>query len=407
MSEREFIVPYLPVGTTYGREELVAIEECLMSGVGLSCGEQRRAFEDEFAAYLGVKHAVSLANCTVALELATYLCDLGPGDEVIATSQSYQATVTPLLTSPTTVKFCDIDPWTLNIDPTAIERLITDRTKAIYLVHYGGNMADMGAILELTRDRGIVIVEDCAHAAGAQRDGMKPGTRGSLGCFSFQSYKNISTLGEGGMITTDDDEWADRLRRLRAIEPDATYRPRRSHNLGPYPAPTDGVFRHEKEAFVSDCVEIRHPGTNSTLSEPAAAAGRVQLRRLDELIAARRRVATALDAALATLPGVTPQPIPPNSTSAHHLYTFFVDDDARVLQPQLLGLLHEQRIQVQQRYFPLHLLSEWRMRGNELGQCPVAEETWFHRMVNMPIYPQMTKDQLDHMITVLTLTLRQ
>lgn len=406
MPEGDFVVPYLPVGTTYGREEFAALEECLTSGAGLSCGEQRSAFEVEFAAYLGVKHAISVANCTVALELATYLCDLRSGDEVIATSQSYQATVSPLLTSPATVKFCDIDPWTLNIDPAAIERLLTDRTKAVYLVHYGGNMADMDAIRKLTRHRGIILIEDCAHAIGAQRDGINPGTRGSLGCFSFQSYKNISTLGEGGMITTDDDDWAARLRRLRSIEPDATYRPRRSHALGTFTAPTDGVFRHEKEAFVADCVEIRHPGTNSTLAEPAAAVGRVQLRRLGDLIAARRRVATALDAALATLPGVTPQPMPPDSTSAHHLYTFFVGNDARVPQPELLGMLHDQGIEVQQRYFPLHLLSEWRMRGNALGLCPVTEEMWFRRMVNLPIYPQMTQTQLDHMITVLTSALR-
>ncbi|MGN2635050.1 DegT/DnrJ/EryC1/StrS family aminotransferase [Nocardia takedensis] len=401
MPEREFVVPYLPVGTTYGPEELAVLTECVTSGESLSCGKQRAAFEQEFAAYLGVKHAISLANCTVALELATYLCDLKAGDEVIATAQSYQATVTPLLMSPATVKFCDIDPVALNIDPAVIEKLLTERTKAIYLVHYGGTMADMRAIRELARDRGIVIVEDSAHAIGAERDGIRPGTGGSLGCFSFQSYKNISTLGEGGMITTDDDQWAERLRRLRSIEPDATYAPRSTAHLGPYQAPADGVFRHEKEAFIADCVDIRHPGTNSTLAEPAAAVGRVQLRRLGELVAARQHVADTLDAALADLPGVRVQRLPDNTISARHLYTFFVNDEARVAQPELLGLLLRHGIEVQQRYFPLHLLSEWRYRGGGLDQCPVAEETWFHRMVNLPIYPQMTQHQLDYMVKVL------
>jgi perosamine synthetase len=399
------VVPYSPIGTTYGPAELAALTECLTSARTLSCGEQRDAFEQEFARYLGVDHAISVANCTVALELATYLCDLRPGDEVIATAQSYQATVTPLLCGPATVRFCDIEPETLTIDPVAIEQLLTDRTRAVFLVHYGGDMADMEAITALTADRGIVVVEDCAHALGAQRAGARPGVRGSLGCFSFQSYKNISTLGEGGMITTNDAGWARRLRRLRSIEPDASYVPRVRARIGDYDAPADGVFRHEKEAYTADCVEIRHPGTNSTLAEPAAAVGRVQLRRIDELVAARKAIADVLDATLRSLPGVRVQERPAGAVPAHHLYTFFVGPSARVAQPELLGLLRRQGIEVQQRYFPLHLLAEWRLRGNGLGLCPVTEDLWFHQMVNLPIYPQLTTGQLDHMVEVLIRTL--
>lgn len=406
MSERQFVIPYKPIGTTYGPAEIEALLACITAEDTLSCGPQRDTFEREFAELVGARRAVSVANCTVALELATYLCDLRPGDEVIATCQSYQATVTSLLCGPATVRFADIDPMSLNISVESIERLLTHRTRAIYLVHYGGEMADLAAISDLIAGRNVVIVEDCAHALGASRDGAGPGSTHGIGCFSFQSYKNISTLGEGGMLTTNNDEWAERLRRIRAIEPDATYRTRLSKRLGPHLAPSDGVFRHEKDAYTADCVQVRHPGTNSTLPEPAAAVGRVQLTRLAELVARRTAIATALDGALRELPGVRVQDRPEKAPSAHHLYTFFIETGAAVPQHRLLGTLLEAGIEIQQRYFPIHLLAEWRRLGNDVGQCPVAERTWFERQVNLPIYPQLTDQQLDYMIDTLREVLR-
>ena len=397
-SADRFVVPYLPVGTTYGRAETDVLMRCLESGRSLSCGEERDAFEREFAEHLGVRHAVSVANCTVALELATHLCDLREGDEVIVTSQSYQATATPLLTGPATVRFCDIEPEALNIDPARVAELVNGRTRAVFLVHYGGDLADMVALRAIAQDHGLVLVEDCAHALGTRRDGILPGTSG-LGCFSFQSYKNISTLGEGGMITTDNDAWAERLRRLRSIEPDADYVVRAAPGLGSHAAPPDdGVFRHEKESFYADCTRVRHPGTNSTLPEPAAAVGRVQLRRLPELLAARSAVARQLDLGLGRLRGVRVQRRDPASESAHHLYTFFVEPDSAVTQADVLASLVADGVEVQQRYFPIHLLAEWRRLGNHVGQCPVTEDLWFHRMVNLPIYPQLTTDQVQHMV---------
>lgn len=133
----------------------------------------------------------------------------------------------------------------------------------------------------------------------------------------------------------------------------------------------------------------------------ALRVGRVQLRRIEELIARRAAIAAALNDALRDLPGVTLQPRPANAPSAHHLYTVFIEDEAQVDQLTLMGRLVEEGIQIQQRYFPLHLLSEWRRLGNDLGLCPVAEHTWFHRQLNLPIYPQMTDSQLSFMTDAL------
>lgn len=398
MADSRYKVPYLPVGSTFGPMELAAVARVLESGDKLSCGPERDLFEQEFAAYTGAAHALTLTNCTIALEFATYLLGLRPGDEVIAATQTYQANVTPLLALGVHVKFCDIDPGTLNVSPEAFQALISDRTKALYLVHHGGVPADMEPIMRIARQHGIRVVEDCAHALGARYHGRSPGTLGDFGCWSFQSYKNITTLGEGGMITVSDPRLASTISRIRAIEPDADFADVVAAPLSPYIEPKDDIERHAKNAYVEECVMLRHPGTNSTLCEPAAAVGRVQLRKLDQLVARRREIADRLDQGLGDLPGVRLQPRREGVESAHHLYTFFVEEDSGVDRDALIGKVDAAGVQIQLRYFPLHLLPEWRSQGHGIGECPVAERVWFHEQVNLPIYPQLEEWQIDFMI---------
>lgn len=397
MSSNAYKVPYLPQGTVFGAEDLAAIERVLMGGGKLACGPERDAFEAEFASYVRAPHAVSLTNCTIALEFATYLIGLADGDEVIAATQTYQANATPLLGLPVKVRFCDVDPDSLNISVAHFESLITERTRALFLVHHGGNPADMGPIMEIARRHGIRVIEDCAHALGSLYHGAAPGTLGDFGCWSFQSYKNISTLGEGGMLTTSDDNAAFVARRIRAIEPDADFCPRHSDALG-LEDPGDDIERHAKNAYSEDCIALRHPGTNSTLSEVAAAVGRVQLHKLDRLVTRRRDIATRMNAALAATPGLRTQSQTPGIQSSHHLYTFFLDPESGIGRDRLIQRLEAKGIQIQLRYFPIHLLPEWRRLGHGLGECPTAERIWFKEQVNLPIYPQLEDWQVDFMI---------
>lgn len=402
-----YVVPYLPTGSTFGTEEIEAVGRILRSGEKLSCGPQRDLFEAEFAAYTGARHVVSLANCTVALELATYLLRLQPGDEIIAATQTYQANVTPLLNLPVTVRFCDIDPDSLNVSPESFTDLVTDRTRALYLVHHSGLPADMARIMPVADRHGIRVIEDCAHALGARYHGRSAGVLGHLACWSFQAYKNISTLGEGGALSTADAAWADIIRRIRSIEPDADFEHRPESPFPGFSEPADGIERHEKNAYVEDCVSLRHPGTNSTLAEPSAAVGRVQLRRLDSLVARRRAIADRLDKGLAKIGGVHVQPRRSGIESSHHLYTFFVDPAAGLERDVLVRRLDERGIQIQLRYFPVHLLPEWRHRGHRLGECPVAERVWFREQVNLPIYPQLDDWQVDFMVETVGAVVRE
>ena len=206
-------VPYAGQGSILGLEEVEAIARTLQQDT-LAYGPRRDQFEAEFAAYTGVKYAFTTSNCTTALFLSVQLLDLGPEDEVIVTPQTFWATVRGLQSAGVSLRFGDIDSNTLNLDPKTIEAKITPRTKAIYLVHLGGLMADMDPIMEIAHRHHLFVVEDCAHAPGAEYKGRKAGSIGDIGCFSFHSLKNMSTLGEGGMITFNRDDWAAKVRPL-------------------------------------------------------------------------------------------------------------------------------------------------------------------------------------------------
>ncbi len=185
----EFVVPYHGQGSIFDETDVAAVTNLLLSGKHLSSGTERSAFEQEFAGSVGACHAVSVTSCTMALELATYLLDLRPGDEVIASPLTFQATVAPLLTRRVTVRFADIDPESLALDPASVQRLIGPSTRAVYVTHYGGLAADLDRLRELADAHGIALLEDCAHALGTLYHGRSVGTIGDVGCWSFHSLK--------------------------------------------------------------------------------------------------------------------------------------------------------------------------------------------------------------------------
>jgi perosamine synthetase len=395
-----YVVPYLGQGSVFGEDECAAVRRLLMSDAHLGGGAERERFEDEFAALVGAEHALAVTSCTAALELATKLINLRDGDQVVVAPITYQATAAPLLGRRLDVKFCDVDANTLCMDPRALREIVTEKTRAIYVTHYGGLMAQMDRIMEIADECGAVVIEDCAHALGASDHGRPPGTCGHIGCWSFQSLKNISTLGQGGMLTLHDAGWAATADRLRSVEPDADFAQRPSiARFGAHPAPTAGTpIGHEKNAFTHDCVTVRSTGTNAAMSEPAAAVGRVQLTRLPELIERRAAVARALDGGLNTVPGVRLQCEPTGQRHAHHLYSLFLEGHDGVARNEVAQQIEAAGVEIVLRYFPLHLLPEWRLRGGRYGLCPVAERIWFEQLLNLPIYPRLSEGQISHVI---------
>lgn len=383
-------------GAVLGSAEMNAVAEVIEGDGVLTQGIWRDRFEQQFREYVGTRYATSVTSGTVALETALRLLELRPGDEVIVTPQTFQATVQPLLDLGVDVVFCDVEPDTLNLDPDALAALISDRTAAVLLVHYGGLPARMAEIMALARRHGALVVEDCAHALGARHQGRRPGALADIGCFSFHGSKGITTLGEGGMVTFDRPEWAERLERVRSNDADYEFLPYAGPENPPSLLPW---MRYADEVYRQTCIRVRRAGTNATLSEAAAAVGVVQLGRMAAATLRRRAVSERLDAVVGEFAGTRTHRAAAGDEHAHHLYTFFLDDAAR--RECLIRGLHEAGVEVQLRYFPLHLVPEWRARGNGRGACPVAERSWFEAQVNLPCHPGLTDDDVDYLARTL------
>jgi len=400
-AQKSYQVPYSGQGSILGLEEIEAVARALQQDT-LAYGPLRDQFEAEFAEYIGAKYAHTTCNCTTALFLAVQLLGLTSADEVIVTPQTFWATVRGLQAAGVELRFADIDPNSLNIDPATIEDKITPRTKAIYLVHLGGLMADMDPIMDIARRYNLYVVEDCAHAPGAAYKGRKAGTIGDIGCFSFHSLKNMSTLGEGGMITFNRDEWDPLIRPLSSIGALYERRPRAEERFGPYLKPAYSYPSHEMGAYSYDCSGTAVLGNNYRMSEPAAAVGLTQLHKLDRLNESRRRIAHRLSEGLSQIEGVRVQEEPADRYHVYHLYVFFyqpLEDGSNREKEEVIRILDEEDgIQIVNRYFPIHLLPEARAAGHYFGECPVAEKIWFEQHINLPIYPALASDQVEYMI---------
>nr|WP_253765802.1 DegT/DnrJ/EryC1/StrS family aminotransferase [Goodfellowiella coeruleoviolacea] len=374
------------------------LKDVIYDDLALSAGPWRDRFEQQFRKHIGTRYAISVTSGTVALEIAIRLLDLKPGDEVVVTPQTFQASIQPLLDTPAVVKFCDIDPTTLNLDPVQLRALLTPRTRAVILVHYGGNPAAMQEICELAARYDAVVIEDCAHALGASYQGRRPGSLGDIGCFSFHSSKNITTLGEGGMITLNRSDWAARADRIRSNEVDRTPGPA-STALG---APPDTLpwMKYADTIYHESHTTIMGAGTNATLSEVACAAGTVQLRKLPRLVRRRRQIAARLTDVLRGYPQIRLPRVAPGNEHAYHLFTFFVSDGAEA-RHALVTALDRRGVEVQLRYFPLHLTPEWQSRGHGPGECPESERLWFSEHMNIPCYPTLTDTQVSLLCSAL------
>jgi len=393
-------VPASPKGSRFGEEEVEQVRSLLLSDVHLANKEVCAKFEAHLRDYLGAVDVVAVSSCTTALELVTRYLNLSADSQIVASPLTFQATTASLLDRGCQIRWCDIDDDTLSMSPRHLRELLSPDVKAVYLTHYGGDIARIDEICSLADEYDIRVIEDCAHALGSTLRGRAAGTWGDFGCFSFHSLKNISTLGTGGAITTSSREVADELRGLRDVDALTVLRPTPNPFGGSTLAqPLPVGEGHEGSAFTHECEEVLRGGINAAMGDVAAAVGIVQLQRLPELLSIRSSAAARLDMALDELPGVQPLRAREGVQHSHHLYTFLAQ--SRETRDAILWKLHEGGVEIVQRYFPLHLLPEYRFTGGRLGQCPTAEFTWFERLVNLPINPWLTDDDVDYMASLI------
>ncbi|MCG2825367.1 MAG: DegT/DnrJ/EryC1/StrS family aminotransferase [Thermoplasmatales archaeon] len=401
------IIEEYPVGTIFNEEEIDAIRRMLDSGVSLTRGPDVELFEKEFAQYCGAKHAIAISSCGAALRIAMQVLHLTSNDEVICQANAFWQTIVSLLERNVKIKCADIDPTTLNIDPDKIEPLITKKTKAIYLVHHGGNPADLKPIREIAEKHGLVVVEDSAHAAGAEYKGHKIGYNSDISCFSFSTLKNISTLGEGGMFVTNNKEYADMAWGLRTGYPYGKRVKRKTSDIGDYPKPKSPVFMHAGDAWDYNWIRVDEVGTTYRLSTPQAAVGRVQLKKLDKHIAMREDIAKGYNKAIEDINGLRTVRILPGCKHAWHLYTFFLNANIGINRNEFVKYLEDKyNIHIVIRFWPINLGGIMRMHGHYLGECPVCEHVWFKEQLGLPISPQMQKWEINTIVKALFETMK-
>jgi len=353
-------IPLVDLKTAYARlrAEIDAATARVLASGWYILGPEVSAFEAEFAAYLGARHAVGVASGTDAVLLALRALGVGSGDEVITVAHTAVATVAAIALCGATPRFVDIDPATYTLDPGQLEAAITPRTRAVVPVHLYGAPADMQPILAIARAHDLLVVEDCAQAHGATTGGRRVGTLGDAAAFSFYPTKNLGALGDGGAVVTDRPDVAERLRLLRQYG--------------------------WRERYVSD-VE----GMNSRLDELQAAILRVRLRHLDAENAARRQLATRYDAALAGLPLGLPAAWPGES-AVYHLYVVTADE-----RDALSAHLAAQGIGTGVHYpVPVHRQPAYAHLGYGPGSLP-ATEAAAARVLSLPMYPDLSATAVD------------
>ncbi len=376
----------LPYGhQAIGEEDLVAVLGVLRSP-WITTGPKVAEFEEAVAAYVGASYAVAFSSGTAALHGAVFAAEVGDGDEAITTPLTFCATANSLLFQGATPVFADVDHETLTLDPGAVERRLTPRTKAIIPMDYGGHPADLEPLRALANRHGLRLIEDACHALGAAYHGKRVGSLSDMTVFSFHPIKHITT-GEGGMVTTDDLELARRLRLFR------------NHGIAHDPK--------QKLAHGPWYYEMTALGYNYRLSDLACALGSSQLKRLEANLLRRRSIAARYTKAFHELPAVMTPAVRQGANPAWHLYPIrLVPARLRTSRREMIEALRAENIGAHVHYIPVYQHPYYRQRfGDQTGTCPVAEAAYAH-LVTLPLFQGMTDADVDDVIEAVNKVVR-
>jgi perosamine synthetase len=374
-------------GSIYGREEEAALLEVLRAGAP-SCGKKAKQFEEAFAAYCGVKYALTCTSATTGLTLAGIAAGVGPGTEVITTPISWIATASAFSVLGADLKFCDVDPRTLNLDPDRLEALITPRTKAIVPVHLAGQCCAMDRIMAIAGKHGVAVIEDCAHTPGAEYLGRKAGALGTLGVFSFHQQKNMCTLGEGGMVTTDSRELYERVLSYRSLCC-------RTYGGSDKYLPIDEAKHPMNQEYWR--LQFDDLGYNFRMIDAQAAVGIEQLKKLDGFNARRLQLAARLTEKLRGVPEIVLPWVDPKGKHVFHFYVLQLTGKHPRKKAEMMWQLYTGKgIKAWNHYMPIHLSEPYRAQGHREGECPVAEKAHDY-FLSLPIHPRLTEEAVDYL----------
>lgn len=366
----------------YGRQsidedDIRAVVDVLKSD-WLTTGPKVIEFEQSFAQFVGARDAVAVSSGTAALHAAMNAIKIKPGDEVIVPAITFAATANCVVFQGGTPVFVDVNPDTLLIEPEQVESKINSRTRAVIAVDYAGHPADYDRLRDITDKNEIALVADACHALGAQYKGRKVGTLADLNIFSFHPVKHITT-GEGGMVTTDNPDLAQKMRVFR------------NHGIT--------SDHHQRGSAGSWFYEMVDLGYNYRLTDIQSALGLSQLKKLPDFLAKRRKIATNYNQMFATAENMRPLKVKENVEHAFHLYVVALEfDTIGKTRQQVFKLLRQSGIGINVHYIPVHLHPYYRKKfACAAGDCPAAE-LMYKKILSLPIYPNMTEAQVKEVV---------
>ncbi|MBQ6117976.1 MAG: UDP-4-amino-4,6-dideoxy-N-acetyl-beta-L-altrosamine transaminase [Clostridia bacterium] len=359
-------------------DDIQAVVEVLKSDY-LTCGPKIEEAERKLCGVTGAKHAVLIANGTAALHAACFAAGVGPGDEIVTTPMTFAASANCALYCGARPVFADIDPATYNIDPDCVERLITEKTKAVVAVDFTGQAVELDRLRDVCARRGVLLIEDAAHALGTKYNGRPVGSIADMTEFSFHPVKTC-TAGEGGAVTTDDDGLYQKLLLFR------------THGITRAPEQmdkqTEGGWYYQQVAL----------GYNYRVTDMQAALLSSQLDKLDRFAARRKALVKRYDEAFAAVPELTLQREIPASDSVRHLYILqFNLEMLTAGRRELFDALQAEGVGVNVHYIPIYTFPYYRQLGYRHGLCPNAERL-YERIVSIPLYYSLTDHQQDKVI---------
>ena len=368
----------LPYGRQWiSEDEIEAVGQVLRSD-WLTTGPNVAAFEEAFAQQVGAKYAVAVSSGTAALHATIFAIGIYPGDEVIVTPMTFAASANCVRYQGGTVVFADVRPDTLNLNPDVIESLITPRTRAIVTVDYAGQPSDLNELLVIAKAHNIFLIEDASHALGATYYGQRIGGIAHLTTFSLHPVKHITT-GEGGIVTLDDPELADRLRLFRNHGINIDYRKRESSG-----------------SWFYEMVEL---GYNYRLTDFQCVLGLFQLKKLDSWVKRRQKIAAHYSTELAKIKEINPPIVLPYNEPSWHLYAIQLNlERLRSERLDVFRALRAENIGVNVHFIPVPWHPYYQRLGYKKGQWPIAENA-YERLISFPIFPMMSDQDVDDVIT--------
>lgn len=376
---------FLPYGRQWIDDEDILAVVNVLKGDYLTTGPSVSTFEKEVAKYVGASYAVSFSNGTAALHGACFAAGITEGDEVITTPLTFAASANCVLYQGGKPIFADINPKTYNIDPTEIEKKITDKTKAIIPVDFTGQPASLDEIREIAKKHHLIIIEDAAHALGATYKGQMVGSISDMTMFSFHPVKHI-TSGEGGIITTNNKEYYDKLLQFR------------SH----------GITR-DKNNLVENhgpwYYEMQFLGYNYRMTDIQAALGTSQLKKIDKFIDLRKKYAAIYNKAFKNISELSIPTQDRDGESSWHLYIIRLHlEQLSANRKEVFEALLRENIGVNVHYIPVHLLPYYQGLGYQRGNCPNAEQL-YEEIITLPLFPAMTEDDVLDVIKAVTMVI--